>query len=107
MEKTLTMVEDADGDGVCGHCGREGIRWLATFDDGAKVGLQCARKHLGVKVSVKDVAWSTGFRPVAQHREHGLTFVLWDNGRMTNTTRNGLLDAVGGERAVWERNGWL
>ncbi|MFE6966794.1 hypothetical protein ACFVAJ_16920 [Agromyces sp. NPDC057679] len=103
----IAYLEDAEGDGVCGHCNREGLRWVVHFHDGAAVGLQCARKHLGVKVAAKDIAWQTGFTPIAEHREHDVVYMLWSNGRRTNMTQNGLLVAVGGQQAEWEKNGWL
>ena len=44
----VVRYEDAEGDGRCGHCDREGLRWLAHLSDGTAVGTGCMRKVLGI-----------------------------------------------------------
>lgn len=104
---TIARVEDAEGDGRCGHCDREGLRWVVVLSDGSRYGLNCAKKAFGIKLLPADYVWSTGFTPCAEHRHDGRVYVLWSNGRRTNTTCDGRLIAVGGQHDEWVKNGWI
>lgn len=101
----VLKVEDFDGTGVCGHCGREGLRWVVTMTDGSQIGASCARKAMGIKVSTARLAWTAKFEVIATHGE----FALWQHvgGVQTRTTQSGVLMAVGGQREEWQGRGWL
>jgi hypothetical protein len=106
---TLIRVEDHEGDGRCGHCGRENLRWIAILSDGNHVGLTCANRIFGWKLAAADFSWVADFEMVAEHTEHSVVWALWKHKtrNATRQTRNGHLDMVGGARAEWTRNGWL
>ena len=105
---TLVMIEDAEFEGTCGECGRNGLRWLARLSDGTAVGTECAKAILGYKPAPKMYAWVPDYRPVATHVDYGVTYVLWrhKSGTATRETRNGHLSAVGAVPREWERRGW-
>jgi len=111
MTQTVHMVkiEDHEGEGRCGACQREGLRWIVTMSDGSQVGTECAKRVMGFKPAPKTYAWVEHFTPVAEHTEYRQTYVLWQHkaGTATRETMNGTLMAVGGVRQTWERKGWL
>jgi hypothetical protein len=116
MTQTVHMVkiEDHEGEGRCGACQREGLRWIVTMSDGSQVGTECAKRVMGYKPAPKSYAWVADYQPVAEHTEcpaskYAATYVLWQHkaGTKTIETRNGVLQAVGGVRQAWERKGWL
>lgn len=111
MQETLTLVrvEDHEGDGECSHCGRPGLRWVAILSNGSRVGVQCARKLLGIPILQRNYEWVGAFEPIATHVEHDVHHVLWKHKRYTETreTRNGILHVIGGARTTWERLGWI
>jgi hypothetical protein len=106
---TITRYEDHEGDGTCGACGREGLRWIARLSDGSGIGTECAKAVLGYTVARKDYAWTTDFAPVATVVEYGETLVLWQSksGSQTRETRDGRLVKVGGARKEWQQEGRL
>lgn len=101
----VLTVEDHEGTGRCGHCGREGLRWVATMTDGSAVGVNCARKAMGMKISTAGLSWTAKFEVIATHGDRA----LWRHigGVQTRTTQGGVLMAVGGQREEWEAMGWL
>ena len=105
----VTKVTDHEGEGRCGQCGREGLRWVVSLSDGSAVGTECAKAVLGWKPATRDYAWTRDFRPVAEHAEYGDSYVLWQHvtGTQTRTTTNGRLTSVGGQRDYWKTQGWL
>ena len=106
---TIAKIEDREFDGTCGACGREGLRWIAVLSDGSALGLECAKRVIGYKPAPTAYAWIGDFRVVAEHVEHGVTYVLWQSrrGAGTRETQNGVLMSVGGARAEWTAKGWL
>lgn len=107
---TIIRYEDHEGDGRCGHCGREGLRWIAVLSDGATVGTECAKKVTGMKpLAASKLAWLADFELVAEHVDCGAVMGLWQHkrGAATRETRNGHLVAVGGVRAEWVKAGWI
>lgn len=105
----LVKVEDHEGDGRCGECGREGLRWIARLSDGSGVGLECSKKLLGYRPGPKTYDWVAHFLPVAEYHDYGNTYVLWRHktGKETRETLNGHLVAVGGCAQEWVERGWL
>lgn len=111
----VEKIEDHEGDGTCGHCGREGLRWIATLSDGSRCGLECAKRVLGFKPAPTAYKWVSDFTQVAEYREvnsYGDTLAVWvlwqhKRGNATRETRDGFLQSVGGMRAAWEARGWL
>lgn len=117
----LIRVEDHEGFGTCGHCDREGLRWIAIVSvDGqtVAVGTECAKRVLGWKPTPKSYAWVEHFTVVAEHTEpyrmYGsdaptTTYTLWQhrNGTATRETTNGVLTSIGGVRREWTDRGWL
>ncbi|AYQ99345.1 hypothetical protein PBI_CANTARE_125 [Brevibacterium phage Cantare] len=104
----VAYVENVEGDGMCGHCNRTNLKYVATMTDGSKVGLSCAKKLMGVTITPKDVKWASNYTVEATFIEYGQTYALWvsDKGQ-TRTTKNGLLVGIGGQRPVWEKRGWI
>lgn len=111
----IAIIEDHEGDGECGNCGRTGLRWIATLSDGSKVGVECAKKLLGYRPTTKSFDWVQYFRVEAEHVETApngeQTFwAMWvrkDGRTETRETRDGYLVAVGGVRTDWTKRGWL
>lgn len=105
----LVKIEDHEGDGRCGACGREGLRWIAVLSDGTQVGTECAKAVLGYRPTARDYSWVVDYTAVAEHVEYGVTYIMWQHkrGARTVATRNGVLDTVGGVRAEWTRRGWV
>lgn len=111
----IEKIEDREGFGVCSHCGREGLRWIATLSDGSGCGLECAKRVVGFKPAPTAYRWAEHFEAVAEYREtNGYgdvlgVWVLWQHksGTATRETLNGNLQTVGGCRVAWERRGWL
>lgn len=110
---TLVRVEDREGEGRCGACEREGLRWVCVLSDGTEVGTECAKVALGWKPTPKSYTWTADYTPVAEHTECAGTssevvWVLWQHksGTATRMTRGGALDTVGGARGVWTQRGW-
>ena len=106
---TITKIEDHEGNGHCGHCDRDNLRWICTLTDGTQVGTECAKKILGWKPSPKNYQWISDFQIVAEHIEADTTFVMWQqkDGRETRETRNGGLVSIGGIRSDWTKRGWI
>lgn len=105
----IAKIEDHEGDGRCGSCGRENLRWVATLSDGSQVGLECAKKVIGFKPAPIEYSWIGDYEIVAEHVEYGRTHVLWQRkgGNATRETRGGVVVSVGGVRARWIADGWL
>lgn len=104
----VLYVENVEGDGHCGHCGREGLKYVAHLKDGGLVGLSCARKLMGVTITPKEIAWAAGHKVIATFVEYGEHFALWQDSKgRTRTTKNGLTFSIGGQVAIWEKRGWL
>jgi hypothetical protein len=108
MDIRIVKIEDFEGYGCCSSCGREDLRWIATLSDGTQVGMECAKRILGFRPSPKAYNWVSDFRPVAEHTEHGSTYVMWQHKtcNQTRETRDGVLVSVGGIRQDWRRHGW-
>ena len=107
---TITKIEDLEGDGQCGECGRNGLRWLATLSDGTRVGLECAKKVLGFRPKPLAYDWIADYEISAEHSECGSHYVMWQrkgNPGFTRETKNGSLMQVGGVRADWIKRGWV
>lgn len=105
----LVQIDDVEGEGECSHCGRPGLRWIAVLSDGSRVGVQCARKLLGIPIAKRNFEWVAAFDVVATHVEHGVHHVLWRHKTYTETreTRNGILHQVGGAWTAWRLKGWV
>ena len=106
---TLSKIEDREGFGACGECGREGLRWIATLSDGSTVGLECSKKVLGFKPAPKTYNWVPDFRPVAEFNDCGNVHVMWQHreGSATRETLNGNLVQIGGVATKWRQRGWV
>lgn len=99
---TVSHITDEEGFGVCGACGREGLRWLVHFNQNLQpVGLECAKAVLGFKPAPKAYNWMAGYtatRTLVECEGHPqqTTWVLYTNasGR-TVSTRNGALQVIG------------
>jgi len=107
---TITRYEDHEGDGRCGLCEREGLRWIAVLSDGSTVGSECAKKATGTKaIAPAKLAWLAHFEVVAEVVDCGNTHTLWQHrgGVATRETVNGHLSKVGGARADWIADGWI
>lgn len=109
MKLEIAKIEDREHEGLCSSCGREGLRWIATLNDGTQLGLECAKKVLGYRPAPNKYQWVEHFTAVAEHTESGYVWVLWaaKKGHETRETRNGHLMAVGGCRRDWQTRGWL
>lgn len=109
MTLSIVKINDMEFEGRCTVCQREGLRWVATLSDGTGVGLECAKKVLGFKPKPVTYQWVPLYTAIAEYREGGHAWVLWQrkNGTETRETRNGHLMAVGGCRADWAKRGWL
>lgn len=57
----VVEVQDHEGFGVCGHCGREGLRWIVVLSDGTSLGSGCMKKVLGWNVAPKKIQWAAGY----------------------------------------------
>ncbi|URM87337.1 hypothetical protein SEA_BANQUO_6 [Gordonia phage Banquo] len=97
---TVTKYEDAEGDGRCQQCGREGLRWLAVLSDGSRCGVECAKAVVGFKPAPKAYRWIAGCEVVAEWCECGATFVLYRDGAVGRLAMNGSLMTVAGFDAV-------
>jgi hypothetical protein len=102
-------IEDYEGNGACAECGRESLRWIVTLSDGTQVGVECSAKVCGEKFARKTYVWTAEFAPVAEYCDATGAYVLWQHkaGAETRTTRNGLLIGIGGQRAAWQKFGWV
>lgn len=109
VKLTVLKIEDHEGAGHCGQCGRDNLRWICTLSDGTAVGTECAKKVLGWKPQPKHYNWIGDFQIIAEHNERGTHFVMWQRktGIETRETRDGGLVAVGGVRKDWEARGWI
>lgn len=109
MKITLVKIEDREGQGECGQCGRHGLRWIAVLSDGSAVGLECAKKVMGHRPAPAKYQWVEHYTAIAEHRGVDTVYVLWQHksGRETRETRNGHLMTVGGARKDWQERGWL
>ena len=105
----LVRVDDREGNGRCGACQREGLRWICVLSDGTEVGTECAKAALGYKPTPKTYAWVSDYTAVAERTEGSAVWTLWQakNNSTTRETLNGNLRSIGGCRQAWERNGWL
>ena len=101
---TIDKVEDREGNGICRHCDREGLRWIFILSDGSEIGSGCARKVLGYAPAPKSYAWAAHVEPVAttathtlyQSRKHGDKFMLIAQGP----------NAVCSGEGAWVRSRW-
>lgn len=107
---TVEKIEDREFDGRCGHCGREGLRWVVCLSDGhkmAEVGVECSKELLGYKIQPKTYTWMKDFRPVAEHRSCGALYVLYQHKTHANVsawTQSGYLQCIGGgAERDWQR----
>lgn len=110
MKVTLVKIEDHEGTGECSACPKKGLRWVATMSDGMRVGLECAKKIMGYKITPDNYKWTADFVQVAEHRSGTDVYVLWtrkDGKAKTVGTQNGVLYSVGGTRKEWIADGWL
>lgn len=107
---SVVRIEDHDGTGYCGHCGRDGIRWAVVLSDGTVVGAECAKRRLGIPVPrVSEWAWVAKYDLVAAHTdERGRQSFMYQRkgGQGTREVVDGHLVQVGGVRQDWERRGW-
>lgn len=92
----ITKVEDHEGMGRCGHCEREGLRWIVVLSDGTSVGTECAKRVLGYTLKPASYTWMTGYAPIAEYSNKWETAVVYANaaGR-TNLVVNGHLQVIG------------
>lgn len=100
---TIEIIRDCEGDGRCGACGREGLRWVAQLSDGSNVGLECAKRVLGFKPAPKSYNWQAAFTLTETRRTYGAFWGLWvsESGKAAAVTLNGNLQCSGG--AEWVR----
>ena len=105
----IIKVEDHEGNGYCGACGRENLKWIVTLSDGSEIGTECAKKTLGMTVSPANHKWVSDFTAIAEHNDFDVTYVLWQHNTSSATreTRNGHLTIIGGVRKTWTDRGWL
>lgn len=108
---TVTRVEDHEGTGVCGHCGREGLRWIAVMSDGALIGTSCAKKLMGFNVTTKSVTQLKGFIVTQEWRNRfGDLYVLWhstERDTYAETLPNGKVRFGQSVLKAWTADGWL
>lgn len=100
MPPTVVKIQDREGDGECGACGRTGLRWVVTLSDGSTVGTECTKRILGIAVAPANYAWTRDYEPVAEKViDYGtVNLVLWRSkatGVAGRTTHNGVLYFVG------------
>lgn len=58
----VIRVEDHEGDGICGHCGREGLRWIVVMSDGSSIGSGCMKRALGIPAPApKSYSWVSNY----------------------------------------------
>jgi len=96
---TVVRVEDCEYEGTCTMCGRENVRWIVIFDDGSRVGGECAKKILGWAPTAKKFSWVTGMKPfiTASSRMDG-NVTVWkhENGVRGAISVNGYPQTFGG-----------
>lgn len=109
MPARVLYVENAEGDGHCGHCQRDNLKYVAHMSDGAMVGLSCARKLMGVRITNRDVAWTAGYKVIATRTEGVHFFALWINeDKHVYVTQNGYRTDHGYiHLSKWKNKGWL
>lgn len=73
----IEKIEDFEGEGECGHCGRHGLRWVATLSDGSRVGLECAKKALSVEPQPTNHSRIADYEIAAECDEWGAHHVMW------------------------------
>ena len=97
----LHHVEDQEGDGVCAHCGRTGLRWIAVLvnDDGEtiQVGTACAQRALGIPTPrPATLTWMAGAVLVASKTVGNSGWTLWRRGKRSGAVaQNGSAVAFG------------
>jgi hypothetical protein len=96
----IARFEDHEGDGRCGHCEREGLRWIVRLSDGSGVGTECAKAVLGWKPAPRDYKWIIGFSVVAETVAYGETFAVWQNGARFALTQSGRAISHGPEAFI-------
>lgn len=77
----IAKVEDHEGFGRCGHCDREGLRWIIRLSDGSGVGTECAKRVLGFAPSPKSYNWVAGCEVVAEHSDKWETATVYRNAK--------------------------
>jgi hypothetical protein len=105
----IEVIRDHEGDGRCGVCGREGLRWVAYLSDGRQVGMECAKPIIGFRPTPKSYQWVADFEEIASYSECGSTCTLYRHKRRAQTAwaRDGFLVAVGGAEQDWKEWGWV
>jgi hypothetical protein len=108
---TVIRVEDHEGTGTCGHCGREGLRWIAVMSDGSMIGTSCAKKLMGFNVTAKTVTDLKGFVVTAEWRNRfNDLYVLWystERDTYAETLANGKVRFGQVVAKQWQSDGWI
>lgn len=104
MPLHITKVEDHEGHGRCGQCGREGLRWIAILSDGTSCGTECAQRVLGRTLNPKSLTWIAGTTVIAEHTTKWDTAIVYQApGGRTLLAINGYLQTNGGGLQQFER----
>lgn len=102
---TIEVIRDCEGEGRCGACDREGLRWVAQLSDGSNVGLECAKRVLGFKPAPKSYNWQADYTLKGTLSKGAEFFGVWihTNGRAAAITRNGVMVCNGPAEWVAEQ----
>lgn len=100
----VEFIHDREGDGFCGACQREGLRWVVQLSDGSMVGLECAKAVLGFRPAPKAYKWVEDFRLVGTVSNPYETLGWWErkDGKAGAVTVNGVLKVTG--PVEWAKN---
>ena len=100
----ITKFEDREGFGRCGHCGREGLRWIAVLSDGTACGTECAKRVLGYAPAPKSFNWIAGCEVIAEYSDKFETAIVYRNTHgCTLMATNGHLVVIGNALAEFNR----
>jgi len=78
---TVTKIEDREGQGICQHCNREGLRWIVILSDGSSVGFDCAKDLTGRRINGRNLNWIKAAIEMAHGTDGFEHFTLYFNGR--------------------------
>jgi len=92
---TITKIEDREGQGICQHCSREGLRWIVILSDGSSVGLDCAKELTGCRSNGWNLQWTKAAIEMAHGTDGFQFFTLYFNGREGFLVVDGRLSSMG------------
>lgn len=113
MTITLARIEDHEGAGTCGYCGREDLRWIYCLTDGSLVGSECAKKIIGHTIDPRSHARLIDFHVIGEWQNRfGVIYLLWQHdtaGSVYSETIDGKVKHHnnGDLLKLWVRDGWM